>query len=129
MLKEIKEIVILGIIFILIDAIYLKLMSSHFNTLVTNIQNQEQMEFRIFPAILCYIFLIIGLQYFIISKEQSVMDAAILGWVIYGVYETTNAAIFKKWDYFSLTIDTIWVEYYFHLLHLFIDNYLASKIW
>ena len=39
--------------------------------------------------------LIIGLQYFIISKEQSVMDAAILGWVIYGVYETTNA-IFKN---------------------------------
>ena len=53
------------------------------------------------------------------------MDAAILGWVIYGVYETTNAAIFKKWDYFSLTIDTIWGGILFSLT-TFIHRQLFS---
>jgi uncharacterized membrane protein len=36
------------------------------------------------------------------------MDAFILGIVIYGVYETTNYAIFDKWNIQALTLDTLW---------------------
>ena len=44
----------------------------------------------------------------IMSQHDSVLDAAILGWIIYGVFETTNAAIFKDWDLFSIIVDTTW---------------------
>ena len=108
MFDEIKKFLILGIIFVIIDFFYLKTLSSHFNTLVTKIQGGDEMVFRYLPAFACYLFLVFGLQYFIINKEGSVLDASILGWVIYGVFETTNAAIFKDWDLFSIIVDTTW---------------------
>ena len=36
------------------------------------------------------------------------MDAFILGVVIYGVYETTNYALFDKWSLKAVILDTIW---------------------
>ena len=59
-------------------------------------------------AALCYIFLIFGLYYFILSENRSAFDAFILGLVIYGVYETTTYAIFKKWSFHLVLIDTLW---------------------
>ena len=57
---------------------------------------------------LCYIFLIIGINYFIIKPRKSVTDAFLLGIVIYGVYETTNYALFKKWSLLTVFMDTLW---------------------
>jgi uncharacterized membrane protein len=37
-----------------------------------------------------------------------VQDAFLLGLVIYGVYETTNWALFSKWSPMSVIIDTLW---------------------
>ena len=37
-----------------------------------------------------------------------IRDASILGWVIYGVYESTNLAVFKKWDLKTVLVDGIW---------------------
>lgn len=102
-----KNIIILFLIFTIIDFIYLSLLSTHFSNLVKKIQGSE-MKFRIIPAIFCYLFLVFGLYYFIIRKNNNYIDAAILGWVIYGVYETTNATILKDWDIFSVIIDTLW---------------------
>lgn len=105
---ELKNIIKLCIIFTLIDYIYLSTMSSHFKDLVKKIQKGEDMEFRMTPAVFCYIFLIYGLYYFVLSKDGDYKDAFVLGTVIYGVFETTNAAIFKDWDLKSIIIDTIW---------------------
>jgi uncharacterized membrane protein len=66
------------------------------------------MKVNIFSAIITYIILIYGLNYFIISKNKSVYDAFIFGIIIYGVYETTNYAIFKNWSIKSVILDTIW---------------------
>ena len=56
----------------------------------------------------CYIFLIFGLNYFIIKRNHSVLDAFLLGLVIYGVYETTTKALFHKWSWLTVIIDTLW---------------------
>lgn len=108
MFNHIKTFIILSLIIVLIDSIYLKLMSHHFKSLVKIIQGGEEMVFRYIPAIFCYLFLVFALQYFVINKNGSIIDSAILGWVIYGVFETTNAAIFKDWDIKSILIDTTW---------------------
>jgi uncharacterized membrane protein len=52
--------------------------------------------------------LITGLNYFIIKPRKSVTDAFLLGIVIYGVYETTNYALFSNWSIISVIIDTLW---------------------
>ena len=44
----------------------------------------------------------------IIKPHKSVSEAFLLGIVIYGVYETTNYALFKNWSILSVIIDTLW---------------------
>jgi len=59
-------------------------------------------------AALCYVLMLIGINYFIIKPRRSVSDAFLLGIIIYGVYETTNYALFKNWSILSVIIDTLW---------------------
>jgi uncharacterized membrane protein len=66
------------------------------------------MEFRVEGAILCYLALILGLNYFIIQPKKSAVDAFIFGLVIYAVYETTNYATLKKWSPTLVVMDTLW---------------------
>ena len=57
---------------------------------------------------LCYIFLIFGLNYFIIKPGHSVKDAFLLGLLIYVVFETTNKALFSNWSWLTVLIDSLW---------------------
>lgn len=104
---NIKEIILSGILFVVIDAVYLGLVSNFFNKMIKRIQGNK-INFRLEGAILCYIFLIFGLNHFIISKNKSPFEAALFGWVIYGVYDATNYAIFDKWSKQALIMDTVW---------------------
>ena len=104
---NIKQVIISGIIMLLLDSVYLSIFSKFFNNIVNSIQNSK-IKFRILGAVLCYIFLIFGLNYFIIDQKKPLLDAFLLGIVIYGVYETTNYALFKNWSIFTVIIDTLW---------------------
>ena len=55
-----------------------------------------------------YIFLIYGLNYFIIRNHRSIKDAALFGLIVYAVYEFTNLSLFKNWSVLTAIIDTIW---------------------
>jgi len=96
-----------AIVFITIDSIYLNSMKGYFEKQVQAVQGSE-MKINFLGAALCYLFLIIGINYFIIKPKKSVQEAFLLGLVIYGVYETTNYAIFKKWTFLTVVIDTLW---------------------
>ena len=96
-----------AIVFISIDFIYLNVMKNYFNKQIQDIQGSK-IEMNFLGAALCYIFLIYGLNYFIIKPRKTVNEAFLLGLVIYGVYETTNYAMFKKWSMITVIIDTLW---------------------
>jgi len=96
-----------AIIFVSIDFIYLNLIKDYFYKQIQRVQG-SQMKVNIFGAVLCYIFLIVGINYFIINPKKSVSEAFLLGIVIYGVYETTNYALFKNWSLLTVIIDTLW---------------------
>ena len=104
---NLKQILISGTAMLLLDFIYLSAFSGFFNKLVTSIQGSK-IKFNLVGAILCYILLIGGLNYFIISKRKSIQEAFILGIVIYGVYETTNLSILEKWSPKAVALDTLW---------------------
>ena len=59
-------------------------------------------------VVICYIFMIFGVNYFIIQKKASLLDAFLFGIVIYGVYDATSYALFSKWSAKLAIIDTIW---------------------
>jgi|SaaInlStandDraft_6_1057023.scaffolds.fasta_scaffold02148_2 uncharacterized membrane protein len=113
-----NEIIISSIIILLLDSIYLNLFSKFFNNLINNIQGSK-IKLRFLGALLCYIILIFGLNYFIIQPRKSVLDAFILGFIIYGVYETTNYAIIDKWSIYAVFIDSIWGAILFSLTTYF----------
>ena len=119
-----KNFLLSGIILFLIDMIWLKLyMTNHFQKLVKNIQGQD-MTVKLVPAALAYLFLVIAFYYFIVLQNKSYLDAFILGIVIYGVYEGTNFAIFKKWKWKTFILDTLWGGI-LYVLTLFFYNSLT----
>lgn len=96
-----------AIVFVVLDGIYLNLVQKYFNNQIKIIQGTDIKINLIYTAI-TYIFLIFGLNYFIIQKRKSVQEAALLGLTIYAVYEFTNASLFSKWSFTTVLMDTTW---------------------
>ena len=90
----ILDIIKVGVIMVLLDSIYLTAFKNHFANQILIVQSKP-MSVQILPVIVTYCILVLGLYYFIIKQRKSVMDAALLGFVIYGVYEFTNKSIIK----------------------------------
>lgn len=101
------KLLVSALIFVIIDSFYLQLMKNYFQNQIKIVQNSP-MKINIIGILSCYIFLILGLNYFIIKQNRSINDAFLFGLVIYGVFETTNYAIFKNWSIISVIIDTLW---------------------
>ena len=100
--------IISALVFTLIDGIYLSLMKNYFNNLVVKIQ-ATPIKFRYLGAIATYAFLTFAIYYFILSdKSKTLLDAFILGLVIYAVYEFTNYTILSGWNIETVIIDTSW---------------------
>ena len=103
-----KEFLISGLIMLLLDMIYLSSFGKiFFSPLIKSIQGSE-LKVNFYYALVCYIIMILGLNYFIISKNKSITDAFILGILVYGVFDTTSGAIFKNWSIKASLIDTLW---------------------
>jgi len=95
------------VLLLVFDGIYFYL----FNELLTNQVKSVQkspLQLNVLGAALCYVWIAVGLYYFIIYQERSVMDAFFLGVFVYGVYELTTYAIFKKWKPQMVAMDTLW---------------------
>ena len=95
------------IVFLSLDFAFLYSMRSVFNKQIIAVQGSP-IVFNVYGAILSYIALIFGIYYFIIREKKSILDAFLLGIVIYAVYETTTLALLKNWTYKTAIIDTIW---------------------
>ena len=96
-----------AIVMISLDFVYLNVMKGYFMNQVKMVQGTP-LKVNYLGAAICYIFLITGINYFIIKPRKSVTDAFLFGLVIYGVYETTNYALFSNWSIISVIIDTLW---------------------
>lgn len=96
-----------AIIFISLDFVYLNVIKGYFENQIKSIQGSSP-KINYLGAAICYVLLIIGINYFIIKPHKSVSDAFLLGIVIYGVYETTNYALLKNWSIITVIIDTLW---------------------
>jgi uncharacterized membrane protein len=101
------NIIILAIIMLILDGVYLFIFGSSFRKMISSIQHSN-FTIRIISVILCYIILVFGLYYFIIKDNKTLFEAFLLGFVIYGVYDTTNYATFTNWKWNLALLDTMW---------------------
>lgn len=102
-----KIIAITAVVMTIIDAVYLTLNRKMMETQVLSVQ-KTPLSINIPGTVACYIFLVLGLYYFILRQKRSLLDAFLFGLVIYGVYDTTNYAIFKNWKLSTVLIDVLW---------------------
>jgi uncharacterized membrane protein len=102
-----KEIILTGVVLLLLDAAYISLTKSLWDVQIATIQ-RVSMQIRVLGAIVCYTLLILGLYYFILRTRRSPFDAFLLGILVYGVFDSTNYAMFKKWDWKIAGMDTLW---------------------
>jgi uncharacterized membrane protein len=101
------SLIIIAIIMLLVDAVYLSLSKAHFANVVRSIQKSE-MNIDIWGAMVSYGALIIAFYWFIVSRNAGILDAMILGWVIYFVFDGTNKAMFKNYAWDTVLMDGIW---------------------
>lgn len=97
-----------------IDFAYLTVIKGHFARQIAAVQGSP-MVVNLFGAIITYVFLIFGLNYFIIRPGHSAQDAFLLGLVVYGVYDFTNLALLSKWQLTTAVMDTLWGGALFYL--------------
>ena len=109
-----KNYILFSFILLAIDFVYLNSISKYFNMQIRAIQG-EKIKLNLFSTFLCYLFLTTGIFYFAIQKNMSIMECALLGLFVYGVYETTNKAILKNWLFKTVVIDTLWGAVLFSL--------------
>ena len=96
---------------------------------VKDIQGQA-MQGRVQFAVISYILMVVGLNLFVIPNireghelEDSLKYGASFGLVVYGIYDTTAAAVLKAWDIGLAAIDVAWGAFVF-----FIAAYLGTKL-
>lgn len=109
------KIIIISVFFVLIDNFYLSNISSYFNNQVTIIQNSP-VKLNFSAALMCYLFLVLGLYYFILKDKKSPLEAFLFGLIIYMVFETTNKALFKNWKWTTVLIDGLWGGILYYLI-------------
>ena len=107
MLKWVKELLVSTIVLLILDFAYIGINLRAFQDQITTVQ-RVVMQLKPEGAVICYILLIFALNYFIIKNNRSIMEAFSLGLVIYGVYDSTNYAMLKKWNPYLAIMDTLW---------------------
>lgn len=120
---NIRSILIIAFLMLSIDGIYLTFIGKpFFQKLVQNVQHSS-LKVNLSAALFTYFLLILALYYFIISQNKTPFDAFILGFCIYGVFDFTNIAIFKNYDFKTGMIDTLWGGILFYII-----TFLFQKI-
>ena len=92
---------------LVLDAIYIYPQLPAFKNTYKKIQGSP-LVINPLGVILCYVFLVAELYYFILSRKGSIMDAFLLGLFTYGVYNTTTYALLKDFPLRIVFTDTLW---------------------
>ena len=104
---QIKELVVTAFVLLTIDLAYIYSNSTYFGKYFEKIQ-KSPLKFNSVGAIFAYLFLVLGLYYFVIRDKKPITYAFLLGVFVYGVYDFTNYATLEKWTFSFVATDTLW---------------------
>ena len=119
------DFIVLSVIVLSIDYLYLSFIGGPpFLRMVSNIQNEKPVVNK-YSAAVAYMFIIVALYKFAINSSNY-FDSFLLGVVIYGIFDFTNMALFKKYDLVIALQDTIWGGVLFVTVH-YIYRWIEKK--
>ena len=102
-----KEIAISALVMLGLDATHISIIKDSYLQQIQNIQTTKP-TVNSLGVLLSYSLMIFGINYFILQKNASLLDAFLFGIVIYGIYDATAYALFSKWSVNLALIDTLW---------------------
>ena len=120
-----RQLAVAAVIMLALDSMYLGATRSFWGNIIKTIQDQK-LHVRYLAAAGVYLMLLLGLDLFVLKNGANPLDGLLLGIVIYGVYEATTYAIFKKWPLNLVIIDTLWGGTLFYMTTV-ITYYLKKK--
>ena len=106
-MNHIKRYAIASLILFFTDYVYIQFIKQHFINQIMLVQ-KDIVKINYFAVFLCYVMLTVGFYYFAVMKRFSNLEIFMLGFMVYGVYETTNWALFRDWNVQTVVIDTTW---------------------
>ena len=94
-------------VMLVLDGIWIYLIAGNaFSAVVENIQGSI-MKVRPGGAVVAYTAMILLFNQFI-TKESSGLDAFLLGFLAYAIFDGTNYALFEKYDLKTAVVDAAW---------------------
>ncbi len=109
--------------FLILDGIWLGLIVKDFNMRhLSEIGRFENgvMKVDYLPAALVYVLLAVAVNFFVVSKTSietpiyfTFLSGALLGLIVYGVYDLTNLAILKNYPVQFALVDMAWGTFVF----------------
>ena len=94
-------------VMLILDFIWIYLVAGNaFSSVVENIQGSA-MKVRPLGAVVAYAAMILLFSKFI-TKETSGLDAFLLGFLAYAIFDGTNFALFDKYDMKTAIVDALW---------------------
>jgi uncharacterized membrane protein len=121
-----SDIVLLAVIFMAVDLAFLRILIPFWNNQLIKVQGSP-LSMNYLAAGLAYLTLTIGLYYFIIRNRKRIIEAMLLGWFVYFVYELTNKAIITNWNWTTVIVDGLWGGISFGLT-TWLYYYFKSKL-
>jgi uncharacterized membrane protein len=111
---EFKPIAVISFLILLFDGIVLSLLSKLWKKTIENVQ-QKRFIPNFYYAFFSYVLIIFG-QYHFVHKHikrsnwvyDSIFNGFLFGFVLYGVFDFTNLAIFTDYSLNTAIIDMIW---------------------
>ena len=121
----VSKLLITFIIFIVLDIIFLTVTGKIFFDQIVDVQ-RVIVTMNYSAVVVEYAALLFALYWFILSRrsETIILDAVILGGIINGSFELTNAALFKKWRIETILLDTFWGAFLWGFVAFLYVNYI-----
>ena len=91
--NQLKSIAKFAVILLMVDFVYLSLMTGHFQKLVKQIQNSD-LNLKLIPTFFVYVSIVMSWYLFVeLKSKNKIQDSFLLGLLMYSMYDFTNYAI------------------------------------
>jgi uncharacterized membrane protein len=99
-------------VYLALDLLYLGVLQRQKIGDFFNQLNQAPLKVKMVPGLVAWVLLGWGLEHFVLSRTRSTKDAmvqaALLGLLVYGVYDMTNLATLPRWTLSFSLADMLW---------------------
>ena len=128
MMNQIKLFILILVVFLAVDLPMILIINKQLYTDQFSKIGQATSSVTIWlSAIICYILMALSLQFFAVN-EHSLIKASLLGFVMFGVYNTTNLATIENYEVKTAAIDTAWGTALYTLVYLIVVYGLSRFI-